>query len=71
MTEAALLVAELSAPTEFRFDAPRRVLTGDVVNYTRAALVAGVGLERFEPASLKPQWPVGLNLFHGRDAILR
>ena len=61
-------VAERSASTEFRFDAASRVLTGDVVNYGRAAVVAGVGLERFAPGSLIPRDDIGLNLFHGRDA---
>ena len=62
-------MAERSAPIEYRFDAASRVLTGDVVNYGRAAVVAGVGLERFTPGSLTPADDIGINLFHGRDSI--
>lgn len=66
---AAAEVAEHSATAEFRFDAPSRLLTGDVVTYDRVAVVAGVGLERFAPGSIHPNPAgVGLNLFHGRDA---
>ena len=61
-------MAERSACIEYRFDAASRVLTGDVVNYGRAAVVAGVGLERFTPGSLIPRDDIGINLFHGRDA---
>ena len=65
----ALVAIERTAPLELRFDAPRRLLTGDVVQYDTARPVSGVGLELFKPDSLVPQWPVGINVLHGRDSI--
>ena len=64
----ALATIERTAPLELRFDPARRLLTGDVVTYDVARPVSGVGLEMFKPESLVPQWPVTINLFHGRDA---
>lgn len=66
---ADVLVAERSATVEFRFDAPSRILSGGLVTYGRAALVPGVGLERFTASSLEPNWPVGINVLHGKESI--
>ena len=65
----ALVAIERTAPLELRFDAPRRLLSGDVVQYDTARPVSGVGLELFRPDSLRPVYPVGINVLHGRDSI--